>query len=550
MLPLPRVASFIALGALLIALDEHAFAQQPYYRWVDDKGVVNYSQFPPPSPPKEATAEPRAEPPKAAPRDARASGAAAAGTPFGITVSREVTFLVAPLRADGSVDYAAGLNARYGRGVTPDSNAAVLWIRALGPGAFLTGDRGAGVLGRLGMPALPATGDYWAGREPAETLKAAEAPWRDSEYPAVAAWLKSNAKPLALIVEASKRPRFWIPVGASKTGGIDPTGLAGVNVGPIGRALSARAMHKLQSRDVEGAWSDLSAGQRLARLISHGHTLIDLLLGAQIDRYTGKGIEILARSGTISAAQARAFLSALRALPRFPSVVEIEDQADRMTALSLLTPRGGVDFETLATFLEAPGLQRVSSVSHIDWNETLRALNQCYERSVAALRTPGLAARRAAARALTKELEAVRGASRKTLSVESVTALLRTGPDAASRTTLGRTLGQLYCSIRDVAGLVTVEERMLDGEARLRLNQVALALAAYRVETGRFPARLADLSPGHLAPIPKDPFTERPLSYAPRGGGYILYSVGPNQKPDRAVGAKTGDEDDLVVKME
>lgn len=548
-----RVTWPIVAGALFVAFGAPAFAQQSYYRWVDEKGGVHYSQFPPPvseaAPPTSAPSP--ATPPmppssERAPQQAPAGKRTSGETPIRIRVSRETTFLVTPLRADGTVDYAAAWNARHGRGVTPDNNAAVPLIRALGPRALLAGSR-AEILKRLGMPAPPEKGDYWTGSEPAETQKALRTPWQASEYPVVAAWLKANEGPLALVAEASKRSRFWIPAVENKAGSISPTTLS-ANVGQIGRALVARAMRKLQSGDTAGAWSDLVAGQRLGRLVSHRHTVGDLLLGAQLERSTSEGVGVLARSRGITAAQARAFLSDLSALPPSASVVEVVNQFERLIVLSLLTPRGEMDWEVIATLLEAPGLGRLSS-SHIEWDETLRTFNQCWDRSVAVFRKPRFTARREAAAVLGKELEAAHNRARRTFGVQSVDALLRTGPDAASRAALGRALGQLYCAGVDAMGLwVNVEARVVDSAARLRLNQVALALAAYRAEKSGFPARLAELSPGYLAAVPKDPFTDRALSYGPRGAGYLLYSVGPDQKPDTAAGAKTGD--DIVVRAE
>ena len=51
----------------------------------------------------------------------------------GIVVSPETTFITGPLRADGTVDYLAALNNLSSKGVTPENNAAVLLLKAVGP---------------------------------------------------------------------------------------------------------------------------------------------------------------------------------------------------------------------------------------------------------------------------------------------------------------------------------------------------------------------------------------------------------------------------------
>jgi hypothetical protein len=49
-----------------------------------------------------------------------------------IVVSEETTILTGPLRPDGTVDYPAALNAKYGKGVTPENNLAVGLAKVLG----------------------------------------------------------------------------------------------------------------------------------------------------------------------------------------------------------------------------------------------------------------------------------------------------------------------------------------------------------------------------------------------------------------------------------
>ena len=54
------------------------------------------------------------------------------GQPVKIKIGYDTTRLTGPLKADGTVDYVAALNRKYGRGVTPANNAAVAIIEARG----------------------------------------------------------------------------------------------------------------------------------------------------------------------------------------------------------------------------------------------------------------------------------------------------------------------------------------------------------------------------------------------------------------------------------
>lgn len=464
-----------------------------------------------------------------------------------ITVSKETTYLLGPLKADGAVDYVAALNARLGQGVTPENNAAIPLLRAIGP-SFLPGPERAEILKRLGMPPLVEKGNYWSGREPwQDVLKASEAPGSERDYPAVAAWLKANEGPLALVVEATKRPRFWIPFVEGSGGVLGPVPSL-VTLNAIGRALAARAMRKLHAGDTASVRADLLAVHRLARLIALGPMMIEWAIGVAIDTRASRSVSALAKSGKITAREARLFLSELRALAPFPDLFDAVYQFERLVTLSIVSgfPRATPnEWKSMADMLEAPGMATVRP-SDVDWDEALRAINQWFDRWGAVRGKPTFVERRDALEAFGRDLEDAKKRARQTLNVEGVKQLHRAARDpAAARSALGRAFGTLVCCEALSAGTVLLPYQ---AETWFRVNQATLALAAYRAEKGSYPTSLEALRPGYMPEVPNDPFTDRPLSYERRGGGYLLYSVGPDLKPDTAAGAKTGD--DIVVQVE
>ena len=80
--------------------------------------------------------------------------------PTKIIVSRETTYITGPLNADGTVNYVAYLDEKFSRGVTPENNAVVPLIRALGPDV-LEGKARDAFYARLGIAPLPEYGDYF-----------------------------------------------------------------------------------------------------------------------------------------------------------------------------------------------------------------------------------------------------------------------------------------------------------------------------------------------------------------------------------------------------
>ena len=159
-----------------------------------------------------------------------------------MTISKETTYVTEPLRKDGYPDYVAALNQRCSQGVTVENNAAVLFWKAVGPGEINTRYR-AEYFRMLGVAALPEKGEYFVDfdtylshQEDGNRSRGAEAeprtkfaayalldpalrrPWSKEEFPTIAAWLAANEKPLALLVEATKRPRRYDPlVGGENT---------------------------------------------------------------------------------------------------------------------------------------------------------------------------------------------------------------------------------------------------------------------------------------------------------------------------------------------
>ena len=75
------------------------------------------------------------------------------------------------------------------------------------------------------------------------------------------------------------------------------------------------------------------------------------------------------------------------------------------------------------------------------------------------------------------------------------------------------------------------------------LLELAFALAGYRTDHGKYPARLAELKPKYIAEIPKDLFTDKDLIYRPQDGGkgYVLYSLGSNGRDDGGLNANDDD---------
>jgi len=66
----------------------------------------------------------------------------------------------------------------------------------------------------------------------------------------------------------------------------------------------------------------------------------------------------------------------------------------------------------------------------------------------------------------------------------------------------------------------------------LRAAQVALAVERFRLATGGLPDSLERLVPVYLETVPRDPFDGAPLRYRKLAPGFVVYSVGEDEKDD------------------
>lgn len=72
-------------------------------------------------------------------------------------------------------------------------------------------------------------------------------------------------------------------------------------------------------------------------------------------------------------------------------------------------------------------------------------------------------------------------------------------------------------------------------EAEIACGRAALAVEAYKNKFGIYPGKLSEVRPIGKLQIPNDPFTGKPLMYRPLKNGYVIYSLGGNQKDDGGV---------------
>ncbi|MFA7333296.1 MAG: hypothetical protein WC130_03285 [Kiritimatiellia bacterium] len=77
-------------------------------------------------------------------------------------------------------------------------------------------------------------------------------------------------------------------------------------------------------------------------------------------------------------------------------------------------------------------------------------------------------------------------------------------------------------------------------DAAIAVARVGLGLKLFKQKNGAYPETLDNLAPEFIDAIPLDPFTGKALIYRKAEAGFILYSLGPNQRDDNGTPRPTG----------
>ncbi len=459
-----------------------------------------------------------------------------------IPISYATTRLTEPLTKNGLVDYVAAFNQRFGKGVTPQNNAAVPLLILFRPQSFQGGgykmaagkmvyvpDKNFGreLRSALGISQRDLVGpryiplqvflmkaDYTAipsmpgsaGRgaiTPGYMRNLARWPWSAKANPLVAAWLRANEGALDIAAAAFARSRFFLPIIRARAGqgmfaaSVRTTGTLN-DIKNLAPNLARRAMLELHHGQIRRCEADLIAAHRCLILATYEHfpPILQRGLGHRSRQSTVTAAdEALANSGQLSSAQALAYLNMLKSLPRPVPLSEDEQTTQRWFTLDKI--------------------QRAAALgNHADlaWIDTLlphggKPWHQSYF-AEAATRLNSLADD-------IVQVLGVQGALNQQLSLTKLAARLRSGHELPMRTVTG-----IQSALSD---LIAGESR---GTSGTRIDKVCFALAAYLGDHGSFPTRLAQLEPKYLSTIPRDPFTGKPFRYIASPTGCTISSPG------------------------
>ena len=288
---------------------------------------------------------------------------------------------------------------------------------------------------------------------------------------------------------------------------------------------------------IDEAIEDSITCHRLGRLIGQGPFLVDSLVGIAIDLLACQADVMAAHYGKLPAEKIKTWRQQLQGLAPLPSVVERINVGERFSyldvtfgivrfgpsALDQLDEMGGASEDKKPGFKDVVSKAVLNTMS--DWDDVMRRGNRWYDELVVAGRKPTYQERMTAFAEIDQKLEELARSAADPKKLLPLLLARDKGPGKVLSSLLSDIL--LSMMLPSVGKATVAEDRLVMNN---RLVDVAFGLAAYRQETGQYPVQLEQLVPKYLAKIPEDLFVGKPVRYRRKAQGYLLYSVGPNQK--------------------
>ncbi len=506
-------------------------------------------------------------------------------------IEKETTFFTEPLATDGSVDYLAALNEKYGQSATDDTNMARrLFVIGALPDAW---DEMVRVKAAKAMDvplSMDTTQQYFSlydlarrralaegddnPHARAEALAAklwplVEGGWNDEPDPRVTEWLELNRAVIERVAELSRREHFFIPLKPVNL----PPNLRSVRPVPPNffrlplTGLRAEAVHAAASDDPLQAVRLAEAQGRIARLLSRRPEPAYFLACMEEERRVHETFLGIIRTGKLDPAAMTNLAAAYDQLPEAMSFEEYVNVIARCWALdgAMAYQRRPYAKELIASVgLDPDDLEfgrRLGVV--VDYGQAMARINTVYDGLATAAAQPTYNARLEAVTAALRPVGDEYLAARRRLN-DAEFWFEFTAPetsDKRKREMMTPLLAPVVLlNPRDVEdgrpSTRRLDEECLQAttaQAYRGLTSLAIGIERYRHADGKLPESLSSLLPPEAtegAPsspgidgLPPDPFTGESFIYTAAEDGYLLYSVGPNGKDDG------GEGDDVAVKM-
>ncbi len=482
--------------------------------------------------------------------------------------SRQTTWFTGPVNPDGTVNYYQALYGRLAARATPENNAAVPLIRALGTDVLYPWVSGVPsspwqsreraralkqtalrLMADIGIERLDASPDKlfvefqdWQvpprfadhvelSDDPDDretTLQRALAgPWRPQQNLAVSLWLEEMAEPMGRLRAAARLPVFYLPSMPTE----DPPCLVSTVVPSLSkiRSLCEALLARAQMRAGQGMWNearaDVIAVAMLGKRMRQDPNDIIQIVAISISRSACDAAARMSLSDKATGQSLEALAGQLAQIGPVEGCLEAADLYQRVLWLdTILKIARGIELNP-QRFPEMPKAvsMRLWKEGLVDWSGILADANRLHEARLALLRQPEDEARGKRIQAYSELYEKAVPTDRQVRAAAE-----QFGQDGAFESF--RRMMNLHMRNRllsillpSMSGLRTFQQQ---GVIRHRQAILALHLGAYRSRTGRYPDSLPAL-PADVRKWAEEPFhSGRKMQYRRTEDGFGLTSVG------------------------
>jgi hypothetical protein len=489
-----------------------------------------------------------------------------------VKIGKDTTYIDGPLTEDGYVDYLGGLNQILSKGVTPENNAAVLLLQ-VSPTEFRGNEKYLKHYCKaLGIKLIPLQGDYFqtlkefsdqevrnrskgasTSKQTSELREsiqkdyatAGAAPWKKEEIPSMAKWVKGNERHLALLQKASMRSHYYHPMldagdgeGPSVVQVLLPQAQQARS---FARALGVRSMMYLGEGEITKCTKDLIAIRRLGNHIAKGATLVEQLVGIAIVGLAQNLEQKMALSERLSTKQLLEYRRTIDQNRVQSSMVRAVSGCERFMYLDCVQylMKGGFSdlngFLGLNDSLIGSGKEQTLMQELVDkfvsqstdWSFTMKLGNQVYDKYEKTFqKTTDWIEQQKALKEIEKEIQQLA----KTPTVDLLLKGLLGGPEVRGEI-VGQFLVGLVLPAFSAAASAEKRAQVMDD-----LSFIVISAAAHKIEMGDYPTSINGFSKKIVGQLPIDRYAKAAYHYRREGKGFVVYSVGPNQKDEQGNG--------------
>lgn len=435
----------------------------------------------------------------------------------------DVTYVHGPRRSDGSIDYAAVLNAEWAEGVAADTNAARWYLDVGNQAESNVAPEMLGAYAEM----LSWNQDRFPHKisEPdsEEYTWASQRLW-DGDFEsvdfavdldAVRSSLANNKQALTHLLEGTQQKSCYIPILMMPPNELLLAGFLPLNSQMSkqhAKLLYLQSVLHLVDGEFESASAMALAMHRLARHIASTRFAVCWSIASETETQAFHLDQLLLADRRTPAAQSVQHMAALDALPPFPSVGPMLLHSSRISLLDAFSQLARGD----SLGGEDLGFGQSLMFYKLNWQRVLRHVNDEFL---------------LIANVLEETCPVERWERLRMQQSGSSVRFSQLGEAGSSRDGRSDKVAAIFLE-QMMPGASQLLELELKLDAQRKMTRIAFALGQHYRQTEQYPATLAELADSFGEPLPQNPCTKREFYYQSLEDSFDLFGEAPDRQDE------------------